>query len=398
MKNILSPILLLVFALLFVTGCDRDSNVDGMFDDDDDGDVTEQVLEGTLNAVRVSASMTIDGTDADAIWSQAAPTYFTAKVADIDAFKGYGNRQYSGQVKAAFDSEYLYLLFQYNDATYSTAREPWYFDTAAGKWAQESRNPQFNADGLMTRKGFYEDKLSVMWEASPVAGFFEAGCGVACHVGLSPFQSEGGKSALKYTNNFGEVMDMWHFKYVRTGGNWARLMDDQYTDWTSTNGNGGRHSDAGTGHYANNKATVDGMSVPKYVIPNATETYSWINTDQIASGEAQEVVGVMADGSLKLANGGVLDISNPALHRDGALNPPSVYARPGSGDRADIEAIATYGSNKWTVEIKRKLVTGSETDVQFDTMSKTYPFGVAIFDDAGIAHATSSVRYLKFAQ
>jgi hypothetical protein len=37
--------------------------------------------------------------------------------------------------------------------------------------------------------------------------------------------------------------------------------------------------------------------------------------------------------------------------------------------------------------IKRKLVTGSEFDVQFDDLKKPYTFGVAVFDNAQVRHA-----------
>ena len=397
MKRTIQSLLITSLLVMFSTGCDRDSGFDGLTDGDQNPP-DEQVLEGTLTALKSSGSMTIDGNGSEGIWAQVEPAFFNATVPDIPAFTGYGNREYAGQVKAVYDDQNIYMLFQYNDGTYSTNREPWYFDTASGKWTYESRYPQFNEDGLIVRKGFYEDKLSVMWEATPVEGFFEVGCGVACHVGLSPFQSEGGKSALKYTNSFGEVMDMWHFKYTRFGGGWARSMDDQYTDWGSTNKNGGRHGDPGTSHYSSNKTTINGMSVPKYVIPAASAQYSWITSDQIDSGEAQAVVDLQSDGSLVLANGTVIDVSNPDYQRDGILNPPSIYSRTPDGDRADIEATAQYGGGIWTVEIRRALVTGSPKDVQFDDMTDTYAFGIGIFDNAGIAHATSSVRYLKFAQ
>lgn len=40
----------------------------------------------------------------------------------------------------------------------------------------------------------------------------------------------------------------------------------------------------------------------------------------------------------------------------------------------------------WTMEIARKLVTGSRYDVQFNDLKKTYPFGVAVFNNAQVRH------------
>lgn len=37
--------------------------------------------------------------------------------------------------------------------------------------------------------------------------------------------------------------------------------------------------------------------------------------------------------------------------------------------------------------MRRKLVTGSETDVQFEDLAAAYPFGVSVFDNAQVRHA-----------
>ena len=51
----------------------------------------------------------------------------------------------------------------------------------------------------------------------------------------------------------------------------------------------------------------------------------------------------------------------------------------------------------WTLEIGRKLVTGSATDVQFDDLSESYYFGVAALDNAQVRHAfQSGVSMLSF--
>jgi hypothetical protein len=51
----------------------------------------------------------------------------------------------------------------------------------------------------------------------------------------------------------------------------------------------------------------------------------------------------------------------------------------------------------WTVEFARKLVTGSEFDVQFNDPKKAYSFGVAVFDNAQVRHAyADGVHFLKF--
>ena len=46
-----------------------------------------------------------------------------------------------------------------------------------------------------------------------------------------------------------------------------------------------------------------------------------------------------------------------------------------------------WDGGKWTIEIARKLVTGSKTDVNFGDLAKPYGFGIAFFDNAQVRHA-----------
>jgi hypothetical protein len=51
------------------------------------------------------------------------------------------------------------------------------------------------------------------------------------------------------------------------------------------------------------------------------------------------------------------------------------------------------------VELSRKLVTGSKTDVQFDDLGADYLFGVSAFDNAQVRHAVvKRPLTLKFEQ
>jgi hypothetical protein len=70
-----------------------------------------------------------------------------------------------------------------------------------------------------------------------------------------------------------------------------------------------------------------------------------------------------------------------------------IIIAPFVGDRGDISAKAVWSSGVWTLEFSRKLTTGSKFDVQFDDLSKQYAFGVAVFDNAQVRHAFSTVPY-----
>jgi hypothetical protein len=68
---------------------------------------------------------------------------------------------------------------------------------------------------------------------------------------------------------------------------------------------------------------------------------------------------------------------------------PGILVAPFTGDRGDLSGTAVWKDGTWTLVIKRRLVTGSEFDVQFDDLKKPYAFGVAVFDNAQVRHAFS---------
>jgi hypothetical protein len=62
---------------------------------------------------------------------------------------------------------------------------------------------------------------------------------------------------------------------------------------------------------------------------------------------------------------------------------------PLKGDRADVKVASNYANGMWTHEVSRKLVTGSQFDVQFNDLAKGYTFGFAAFDNAQVRHAVN---------
>jgi hypothetical protein len=76
---------------------------------------------------------------------------------------------------------------------------------------------------------------------------------------------------------------------------------------------------------------------------------------------------------------------------------PGIIVAAFTGDRGDIAGRHTCKDGVRTVEYSRKLVTGSEFDVQFNDLKKEYASGVAILDNAQVCHAFSAgVFKLKF--
>ena len=57
-----------------------------------------------------------------------------------------------------------------------------------------------------------------------------------------------------------------------------------------------------------------------------------------------------------------------------------------TGDRGDVQAVSQWRDGVWTMEVKRKLDTGSEYDVAFATDRPTYLW-VAAFNHTQTRHS-----------
>jgi hypothetical protein len=159
--------------------------------------------------------------------------------------------------------------------------------------------------------------------------------------------------------------DMWHSKWVRMGH--LGQLDEGYVDHTRFDAqkekNAERKTDPKTGGGYEDNKLVNGK--PEFVNKdckpaNKGGTY-WIKAeDKVA----------FDDSKFKASD----EVS-------------SIIVAPVVGDRGDVKIAGKWANGKWTVEITRKLVTGSKFDVNFDDLKKSYGFGVALFDNAQVRHA-----------
>jgi hypothetical protein len=80
----------------------------------------------------------------------------------------------------------------------------------------------------------------------------------------------------------------------------------------------------------------------------------------------------------------------------GTRIPGYVIAHP-DGSRGDLSAKGRWEAGFWTVEFRRKLVTGQPDDVNFTDLNRTYLFAVAVSDNAsGAEHSFSGLLRLRF--
>ncbi len=311
--------------------------------------------KNVLTAVKVKTAPKLDG-KMDDVWKQAAP--LTVKVIDGANLPG---GETDVMLRAVYTGDMVYFLAQYKDTTQSFRRSPWQ-KQADGTWKKLTDPNDKGGDNNL----YYEDKFGWAWNLTTPA-FEKQGCAYACHTG------EGKPFGNKYTEKPGERFDMWHMKSVRTGS--QGQADDGYVDDTrydeKKNPNAGRKNDPKTaGGYEDNQ--TEDKKLPKFALKgNKPAPPYWIV-------DAQK--DPFDDGKYKAGD-----------------EVPGIVVAPFSGDRGDVAVAMHWQDGMWTLEFARKLVTGSEFDVQFKDMKKPYAFGVAVFDNAQVRHAyDADVHFLKF--
>ena len=306
-----------------------------------------------VHAVKSAAAPVLDAAVVDGVWKTAPATEVKAQKG-VNFKEGQGNT--TGTVQAAYDAKTLWLRVTYDDPTLSVRRSP-YVKQADGTWKKLVDPEDKGGDN----NKYYEDKVALIWNINhSIFGFDEKfGCQASCHAG------EPGKPyGNKYTEDDGELGDIWHMKYVRTGV--IGQADNQYLDSTRFDPakapEAGRKSDAGPGGYADNKLVDD---KPAFMnkdgkAANKGGTYWLKDEDKVPFDDSKFVAGDEV---------------------------ASIIVAPFGGERGVIKASAKWADGKWTVLFERPLTTTSKFDVQFDDLSKVYGFGIALFDNAQVRHA-----------
>jgi hypothetical protein len=311
----------------------------------------------TLESVK-GTPVSLDASDAAWAKAKEITVLLSETPYQPDGYKGITKSNVV--LKSLYDDKNLYIKVQYDDPTFSTERLPWE-KQADGSWKQLKMPDQTNHEN-----GYYEDKMAMFWNIN-TKGFEKKGCAIACHItkdGMNNGFSD--KSAgRKYTNKEGETIDMWHWKSVRTGLPFD-LTHDQFVDHTADpklNKDWGRKGDEklGGGYPNNLNAEKTG---PAFMNKDPKKnTLGWI-----ANGDKVPFVDTFKTGD-RIA-GIVVDKM--------------------SGSAADIETKANWANGKWTMVLKRPLVTthpkSVEQDVQFNDLKKSYSFGIAVFDNSAINH------------
>jgi hypothetical protein len=196
-----------------------------------------------------------------------------------------------------------------------------------------------------------EDRLGVVFEINRVDKFATKGCAVLCHN-----ESKNDKDWYYAVSSSREKAELWHWKAVRS--NPVGYTEDGYvTTNPSKKPEEGRKRDAGSGKAKSNR-TKD-KSKPMYMQDPAKSA--------------------SIPGSLLVNQ--AAEIKDYSIFKDGDEIPGYMLNTPWTGSFADVKTKGVWANGKWTVVMSRKLDTGYDDDLQFNTRKK-YPFALAVFDNA----------------
>jgi hypothetical protein len=139
------------------------------------------------------------------------------------------------------------------------------------------------------------------------------------------------------------------------------------------------------------------MKGPKYVIPNR-ENYYWIAQSEIDNGTAKAITAIALDGTITYDGGTIDPNGDPAYSQGfGSKRMPSIIINPagqGNDGRSEVQVRAIHIGSGWQLEIRRKLITGDPMDAEF-LIGESIPFGLAIFNNAAIAHGQTNFLTMK---
>lgn len=345
------------------------------------GPLLNRLAPATLVIRQVAQAPAIDGVPEDDAWRAGTPvTVLTSNGIHLDD----GVTPVS--VQAVRDSEFVYFLFQWPDATRSQKHLP-LVKTENGWRVAQTDFLRANEDS------YYEDKFAVALSVdNPLAA------ATSIHLGRQPLEGQPAAFAergLHYTSD-NSLMDLWQWKSVRSNPN--RQADDNYLGppWQAPPQTPRRFSRDRDGNYP--RFTAGYQKDP----PVSWNGYA-MNWEVFKEGEVKprrlpkDPDDLKVLGSQNLS----LDVSDdgdwwmewndtkPYLpERDhysiGSVLPSVLIQEPMAWDRGQVQAEGTWVDGVWRLEMKRLLDTQSEYDV---AIGDGVYLWVAVFDHTQTRHS-----------
>ncbi|MFA0811637.1 ethylbenzene dehydrogenase-related protein [Microbulbifer epialgicus] len=311
----------------------------------------------------------IDGMASEPQWQKAQTLTLST-----DGGANFYNGRSDVQLKALQNGQEIFFHITWQDPDESLAHLP-LKKTAEGWEILQSGYETFD------EKSHYEDKFAIL--LSENCSFAAAG---TAHLGQSPLADKPanwhGKGYHYSTSE--QLHDLWHWKAVRT--NKMYLADDNFIGKPDKVRPGARRYTAGyqqdskeSGAYRMNwkwyspttitpkrlPAKIDQLAPYQYSLPHSQSpdwTISWFDYQPYSSSHDQFPLGTLMPSVLYTSN-------------------------RFEGDRADVRARGIWRDGHWSLELVRKLDTGSSQDIP---IVDGICMWVSAFDRAQIAHTRHS--------
>ncbi|MBI5322037.1 ethylbenzene dehydrogenase-related protein [Bradyrhizobium sp.] len=329
----------------------------------------------------------VDGDASDRVWRNIHP--FTLVTHHGDNFDGRGEARID--IRAVHDGVWAYFMFTWDDPTRSLKHLP--LIKEADGW-HLLHNGFENGD----ERDFSEDKFSVLFTRADVTIAGDR----TFHASPQPLADRPATMTgrgLHYAAEGVGAVDVWLWK--ATSGGAAGWMDDGHfgpplppTPQQASHAapyKGGYAPDPGTAGYSDNfvaNAAADRTIVPRRLprdVVAMKEAMGELHLDP-DQGESSGSRWFMTEAE-SLAYSPELDSRMPV----GTVVPGVILSGEFSGDRADIRCAARWASGRWSLEVARRLDTGSPFDVPVE--SGVF-MRVAAFDHTQIRH-TRHVRPIR---
>lgn len=324
------------------------------------GDPPSRML--AVASLSLDDHITVDGVADEAVWQTAVPLQQT----------GYGGANFGDgrtrmEVRGLQNGRELFLHLRWSDPTQSLQYLP-LVKRASGWFVLEDGFYRFD------EKTYYEDKLAVL--ISPTCRW---GADATAHLGPQPLPDKPANwhgKGYHYAAD-GKLRDLWHWKAVRT--NAMYLADDNHIAGPDSERVGKRRYTAGylpdpkqSGNYLTNWQWYS----PNGVVPKRLPKDPALLAPYQQGDAALDWTAAWFRYQPYHANDDV--------YPEGTLMPSVFYeSNQFEGDRGDVRAQGVWQDGYWSLELVRKLDTGSEYD---QSLRDGVCLWIAAFDHAQIAH------------
>ena len=341
-----------------------------------------------VGLIKQSEAPLLDGDSSDPVWTRASPvTVLTTQGGDFG-----GSGQSVVEIRAVHDGEFIYFAFMWDDPTRSLKHLP--LVKASDGWHVAKTNHDIGAE---TR--FHEDKFAVLFAPSSLPLI-----GAAIHLAVAPNAQKPSSSTgrgLHYTD--GPIADVWQWRASHQGygghidncyfGGLAEPTSEQLEGRARYSG--GFALDPGSAAYKANTAPArvvnnmvpprDGVQSSDIVLPlrlprdiAATTRGLGRVSDTTAQSESEGARWWMAE-----AETAPYTPAGDAALPVGTVIPGIIMDDAPRVDRASVRGAARWAAGRWTLEVARRLYTGSAYDTPIKTGVLMW---VAAFDHSETRH------------